>query len=260
MQEFLGKVALVTGGTSGIGKATVLQLARAGTHVVFTGRRAAEGKQVADEAQNAGARYGVRSVFIQGDVTDESHIKQAVEAAASINGRLNFALNNAGLENVGVPTVEATAEEYKRVFDVNVLGVLLSMKHEIRAMLRSTDAGGGSIVNVTSVASVIGMPSAGIYIASKHAVTGLTKSAALEVAKQNIRINAVAPAAIETPMLDRFTGNRSPDAVNWLTGLHPIGRLGKTDEIASPVMFLFSNAASFITGSNMMVDGGFTAQ
>jgi NAD(P)-dependent dehydrogenase (short-subunit alcohol dehydrogenase family) len=132
--------------------------------------------------------------------------------------------------------------------------VLLSLKHEIPAMLK---AGGGSIVNNASIAGRIGMAGAGVYIASKHAVLGLTKSAAMETAKQNIRVNSVSPAAIETAMFDRFTGNRNPDAVGYMTSLHPIGRTGRSSEIAGPVLFLFSDAASFITGHDLLVDGGF---
>lgn len=257
MNGLSGKAALVTGGTSGIGKATVLALAAAGTHVVFTGRRAAEGAAVAEEATRRGSAHGVKAKFVRGDVTDERHLEDAVGEAAALRGRLDFAFNNAGVELMGSPTIEANADDFRRVFDINVLGVLLAMKHEIRAMLKG---GGGSIVNTSSIAGQIGMPGAGIYIASKHAVNGLTKSAALEVAKHNIRVNTVSPAAIETDMMDRFTGGRAPEALSWLTSLHPIGRTGKPEEIAHPVLFLLSDAASFITGQDLLVDGAFTAQ
>lgn len=248
-----GKTALVTGGTGGIGRVTAIALAREGVNVVITGRRADEGAKAAAEI----AAFGVKSRFVQGDITDEAHVKSAVDAAVTLvsgaGGGLHFAFNNAGVEVMG-PIVEASVEQYRKCFDINVLGVLLSLKHEIPAMLK---AGGGSIVNNASIAGRIGMPGAGVYIASKHAVIGLTKTAAMETAKQNIRVNSVSPAAIETDMFDRFTGNRNPDAMSQFTAMHPIGRTGRPSEIASPVLFLFSDAASFITGHDLLVDGGF---
>lgn len=250
------KVALVTGGTSGIGKVTALALAAHGVHVVLTGRRAAEGNAAAAEAIRAGAAHGAKALFVQGDITDEAHIEKAVAAAVGIQGKLDFAFNNAGVEISGVPTVDATPADYRRVFDINVLGVLLSMKHEIRAMRAG---GGGSIVNNCSVAGSIGAAGMGIYMASKHAVHGLTKSAALEVATENIRINSVSPAVIETPMADRLLGHGDADRVAYMLGRHPVGRFGKPEEIAAPVLFLFSNGASFMTGTDIAVDGGLLA-
>lgn len=255
MFDLKGRTALITGGTSGIGAATALAAASAGANVVITGRRVQEGERIAEQIR---AR-GVKGQFVQGDVTDERSIERAVEQAVKLGGRLDLAFNNAGIELAGVNTADGTAEQYRRVFDINVLGVLLSMKHEIRAMLagsRSDTA--ASIVNNASVAGSVGMPGAGVYIASKHAVLGLTKSAALEVAAQGIRINAVSPAAIDTPMFDRFTGDRNPDALNYMTSLHPIGRIGKPEEIANAVLFLFSSASSFMTGHDLKVDGGLT--
>ncbi len=252
MRNLQGKTALITGGTSGIGRATATALAEAGVNVVITGRRAPEGEAVVAELKNR----GVKAAFVKGDVTDEAHVKNAVETAVGLGGGLHFAFNNAGVEVTG-PIVEATVDQYRRCFDVNVLGVLLSLKHQIPAMLKNPGGGGGSIVNNASIAGRIGMAGAGVYIASKHAVIGLTKTAAMEVAKQNIRVNSVSPAAIETAMFDRFTGNRNPDALSYMTGLHPIGRTGLPHEIAAPVLFLFSDDASFITGHDLLVDGGF---
>jgi NAD(P)-dependent dehydrogenase (short-subunit alcohol dehydrogenase family) len=253
--DLAGRVALITGGTSGIGRVTALALAAAGTHVVITGRREEEGRAVAKEAADRGAEHGVKAFFVRGDVTDEKHVEAAVQAAVGINGTLNFALNNAGVELGGTPTVEATAEQYHKVMDINVLGVLLSMKHELRAM---AGVAGASIVNISSIAGSVGMAGGGIYAASKHAVLGLTKAAALEVAGKGIRVNAVSPGGIDTDMLDRFTGGKSAEAMAWMNSMHPLGRIGTSDEVANAVLFLFSSASSFMTGHDLKVDGGFT--
>ncbi len=242
---------LVTGGTSGIGEATALALAAAGAHVALTGRRVKEGEAVAERVRAA----GVKGVFIQGDATKEADIARFVSGAAGLTGALHGAFNNAGVELMGVNIADTTEAQYRQVFDVNVLGVLLSMKHEFPALLKSD---GGAIVNNASIAGRIGMAGVSVYIASKHAVIGLTKCAAMEGAGQKIRVNSVSPAAIETPMMDRFTGNRDPEALKYMQGLHPIGRFGKPEEIASAVLFLLSDAASFITGHDLLVDGGFT--
>jgi NAD(P)-dependent dehydrogenase (short-subunit alcohol dehydrogenase family) len=254
---FKGKTALVTGGTSGIGKTTALALAKQGANVVLTGRRAPEGEAVA----KAVSALGVKGVFVQGDVTNEGHIVEAVKTAVNLGGSsgLSFAFNNAGIELGGVSVAESTVEQYRQVFDINVLGVLLSLKHQIRAMLANDGGKGrGTIVNTSSIAGSIGMANTSVYIGSKHAVNGITKTAALEVAKNNIRINTVSPAAIDTEMLTRFTGGNSPDAMEWMKSVHPIGRIGTTDEIADPVLFLLSDASTFITGFDLRVDGGFT--
>jgi NAD(P)-dependent dehydrogenase (short-subunit alcohol dehydrogenase family) len=247
-----GRTYLITGGTSGIGRATALALAAHGAHVVVTGRRQPEGEAVAAEV----AARGVRSLFVRGDVTDEAHHRAAVAAAQSITGNLHGAFNNAGVELAGVSVADSTPEQYRHVFDINVLGLMLSMKHQIPALLK---AGGGSIVNNASVAGSVAMPGAGVYCASKHAVLGFTKAAALELAKQRVRVNAVSPGAVETPMLDRFTGNRHPDAIGFLTSMHPVGRLGRPEEIAATVLFLLSDDAAFITGADIKIDGGLTS-
>lgn len=245
------KVALVTGGTSGIGKTTALAFAREGARVVLAGRREKEGAEVVAEIQAGGGA----AAFFRADVSRDAEVKAMVDFVLTTCGRLDIAFNNAGVEWAG-PLDQATEEEYRRVFDINVWGVLNCMRHEIAAM-QKTD--GGSIVNTSSIAGHIGMAQVSIYTASKHAVEGLTKSVALEVAKQNIRVNAVAPAAIETPMLDRFAGTEG-EMREYLKSLHPIGRTGTSEEIADAVVFLSSDRAGFITGESLKLDGGFTAQ
>ena len=247
-------VAFITGGTSGIGAATAIEFARRGANVVLTGRRKEEGEKVAAEARS----HGVQALFVQGDVSKDADVRRMVDEALKITGRIDFAFNNAGVEgHFGTPLIEHDEESYRHIFDINVLGVLHAMKHEIRAMLKS---GGGSIVNTSSVAGSVGMPGASVYVASKHAVNGLSKSAALEYAKQGIRINTVSPAAIDTPMLDRFTGGTESDFHKQLSAMHPIGRTGRPEEIAKAAVWLLTSEASFVTGTDLLVDGGFTAQ
>lgn len=249
-----GKVAFITGGTSGIGAETALEFARRGADVVLTGRRKEEGEQVAASVR----KHGVRGVFVQGDVSKDADVRRMVEEALKFTGRIDFAFNNAGVEgNFGTPLIEHTEESYRHIFDINVLGVLNAMKYEIRAMVR---AGGGSIVNTSSVAGSVGLPGASVYVASKHAVNGLSKVAALEYAKQGVRVNTVSPAAIETPMLDRFTGGDGSDFHKQLAGMHPIGRTGRPEEVAKAAVWLLTSEASFVTGTDLLVDGGFTAQ
>jgi len=256
MTTLTGKVALVTGGTSGIGKATAIAFAQAGAKVVVAGRRQAEGEAVVDKIRMGGGE----SIFVKTDVSDEAQIKTLIESAIATYGRLDLAFNNAGVEGeFGISTAEQTPEHYQQVFDINVKGVLLSMKHEIAAMLAS---GGGAIVNTASVASTIGLPGVGIYVASKHAVLGLTRSAALEYAQQGIRINAISPGSVETEMLQRATGDPAEASAGrtFLKNLHPIGRFATPEEIAATVVFLVSSDAAFVTGANLLADGGWTAQ
>ena len=255
MQSSLkNKVVLITGGTSGIGRATALSLGKAGAHVVITGRRAKEGEAVAAEVRT----LGVKSAFVQGDVSKDADVKRFVDAAVKLGGRLDAAFNNAGIEgHTGKTTHEQSEENFHQVFDINVKGVLLSMKHEIEAMLKT---GGGTIVNNASVAGSQGFAGMSVYVASKHAVIGLTRSAALEYAKQNIRVNAVSPAAIRTEMFDRFAGGPGSEFDTHMAAMHPVGRVGEAHEIAGPVLFLLSDEASFMTGHDLLVDGGFTVQ
>jgi len=246
-----GKVALVTGGTSGIGKTTAIEFARAGAKVVLTGRREKEGAQVVDEIK----KFGGDAAFVRADVAKDADVKAMVDFTVGKYGRLDIAFNNAGVEWTG-PLDQATEAEYRRVFDINVWGVLNSMRHEIPVLLKN---GGGAIVNNSSVAGHVGFGQVSVYIASKHAVEGLTKSVALEFAKQNIRINAVAPGVIATDMLDRFAGKEG-EMRDSLTSIIPVGRIGAGEEIAAAVLYLCSDDAKFTTGTSLVVDGGYLAQ
>jgi len=247
------KVAVVTGGTSGIGKAAALALAMAGAKVVVAGRRQDEGQAVVKAIESAGGQ----ALFVKTDVSREADVKALVDKTVAKFGRLDFAFNNAGVEGTaGVTTDKQTEENYRHTFDINVLGLLLTMKHEIPAILKN----GGAIVNTSSVVGQIGMPGFGVYTASKHAVNGLTRSAALEYAKQGVRVNAVAFGTIQTPMVDRMVGEAKTNNTqrDWLAGLHPVGRLGTVEEAAQAVIALLENP--FITGAVLSVDGGWTAQ
>ena len=252
MKEFQGKVALVTGGTSGIGRAAAIAYAREGANVVVAGRRVTEG----EETVRLVRAQGREAMFVPTDVAREAHVKNLIGRTLEQFGRLDFAFNNAGIEQVPTPFLEQTVETFDEVMDINVKGVWLSMKYEIPAMLKT---GGGSIVNTSSGLGVIGMPGIEIYVASKHAVIGLTKSAALEFGKQGIRVNAVLPAAIDTEMFERFAGEK-PELRAHVAALHPIGRIGKSEEIADAAIWLSSSRSSFVTGHSLLVDGGFTAQ
>jgi NAD(P)-dependent dehydrogenase (short-subunit alcohol dehydrogenase family) len=248
-KTFSGKVALVTGGTSGIGKTTAIEFARAGAKVVLTGRREKEGAQVVAEIK----KLGGEAAFVRADVAKDADVKRMVDFTIEKFGRLDIAFNNAGVEWKG-PLNQATEAEYRRIFDVNVWGVLNSMRHEIPVMLKN---GGGAIVNTSSVAGHVGLAQVSVYIASKHAVEGLTKSVALEFAKQNIRINAIAPGVIATEMWDRFAGEEMRDQV---TSIIPMARIGASEEIAAAVLYLCSDNAKFTTGTSLVVDGGFISQ
>ncbi len=252
MKEFEGKVALVTGGGSGIGRATALAFARDSARVVIGNRNVQRGEETVSMIRAAGGTASFRRT----DVLVAADIEALVKHAVSEYGGLDLAFNNAGIEGEPRPLAEQTEANYDAVMDINVKGVWLSMKYEIPRML---DQGGGAIVNCASVAGVIGFPGIGIYSASKHAVIGLTKAAALEYSAQGIRVNAVNPAVIDTEMVDRLA-----DGMNMkkddLTTFHPIGRLGRVEEVAEAVLWLCSEKASFVTGHSLMVDGGFTAR
>ncbi|RJF86848.1 glucose 1-dehydrogenase [Oleomonas cavernae] len=240
-------VVLITGALTGIGRATALAFAREGARLVVSGRRDDAGEALAAELRGLGAE----AEFIRADVRNEDEVRDLVDRTVARFGRLDAAVNNAGTEGQPGPVVEQTAESYAATFDTNVLGTLLGMKHALRVMLAQ---GHGSIVNVSSVLGRIGAPGASVYTASKHAVEGLTKSAALEVAGTGVRINAVAPGPIETGMLNRFVGNEENKA-GLLAGI-PAGRAGTADEIAQTIVFLASAKAPFLTGQSVAVDGG----
>jgi NAD(P)-dependent dehydrogenase (short-subunit alcohol dehydrogenase family) len=247
-----GKVALVTGGTSGIGRATAIAYAQQQAKVVVVGRRMDEGEETVRLIQEAGGE----AIFVQADVTKEADVEAMVDKAVSVFGRLDIAFNNAGTVGENPSLIEQPEAEYDRIMNVNVKGVWLSMKYEIAQMLKQ---GSGAIVNTASANGVVALPSVPLYTASKHAVVGLTKAAALQYAKVGIRINVVAPAAIETDMFEAATGGQD-EAKAYMASLHPIGRVGQPVEVANAVLFLSSDMASFITGETLMVDGGYVAQ
>jgi NAD(P)-dependent dehydrogenase (short-subunit alcohol dehydrogenase family) len=252
MKEFESKVALVTGGASGIGRATALAFAREGARVVIGNRNIERGEETVSMIRDAGGTASFRRT----DVLVAADIEALVDHAINEYGGLDLAFNNAGTEGNPRPLIEQTEADYDAVMDINVKGVWLSMKYEIPRML---ERGGGAIVNCSSVAGLVGFPGFGIYVASKHAVIGLTKTAALEYSAQGIRINAVNPAVIDTEMVDRFTeaiGSSKED----LVPLHPIGRIGQVKEVADAVLWLCSGRSSFVTGHSLLVDGGFTAR
>jgi NAD(P)-dependent dehydrogenase (short-subunit alcohol dehydrogenase family) len=244
------QVVLITGALTGIGRATALAFAREGASLVVSGRREEAGRALAAELRTS----GVEAEFIRADVRHEEDVRALVDQTVARFGRLDVAVNNAGTEGTPGPLTEQTAESYAAVFDTNVLGVLLSLKHELRVM---QSQGHGAIVNLSSVVGKKGFAGVAVYTASKHAVEGLTKTAALEAAAFGVRVNAVAPGPIETEMLDRFTGDGEGKA--GLVSLIPAKRAGTADEIAQTIVFLASDKAAFLTGQSVAVDGGMLA-
>jgi NAD(P)-dependent dehydrogenase (short-subunit alcohol dehydrogenase family) len=243
-------VVLITGALTGIGRATALAFAKDGAQIVASGRREAEGKALEAELRSLGAE----AAFIRADVHHEDDVRSLIDQTVTRFGRIDAAVNAAGTEGQPGPVTEQTPESYAATFDTNVLGTLLSMKHELRVMLAQ---GSGSIINISSTYGHEGGAGASVYVGSKHAVEGMTKSAALEAASSGVRINAVAPGPTETGMLNRFTGTAEKKAA--LVKTVPLGRVGDPADIARAAVFLASEKASFITGQILTVDGGKTA-
>jgi NAD(P)-dependent dehydrogenase (short-subunit alcohol dehydrogenase family) len=244
-------VVLITGALTGIGRATSLAFARDGARVVVSGRHDDEGQKLAAELRN----LGTEAEFLRTDVRHEEEVKNLVEKTIARFRRLDIAVNNAGTEGSLGSAADVTTENYRAIFDTNVLGVLLTMKYEIRAMLRQ---GSGSIVNISSAYGKVGGPGAAVYVGSKHAVEGITKSAALELAGTGVRVNIVGPGPVETGMFNRFAQTKENKA-NFLDSQVPNKRIGTPDEIANAIVFISSDKASYIVGASLAVDGGMTA-
>ena len=240
-------VVLITGALAGIGRATALAFGQAGARVVVSGRRKEPGLALEAELRKLGAE----AEFIHADVRHEDDVRSMVDQTVERFGRLDVAVNNAGTEGQKGPITDQSAESYTATFDTNVLAVLLCLKHELRVMSAQKS---GSIINISSTFGRIGAPGASLYVASKHAVEGLTKSAALEGAPFGVRVNVVAPGPIETEMLARFAGSNEQKA-NFAAGV-PLKRLGRPEEIAEAILFVASDKASFISGASIPVNGG----
>jgi NAD(P)-dependent dehydrogenase (short-subunit alcohol dehydrogenase family) len=249
-RKMVNQVVLITGALTGIGRAAAVAFARAGHRVVVSGRHMEQGETLAAELRT----LGTEAKFIAADVRREDDVRDLVDQTVAHFGRLDAAINNAGTEGKPGAVTDQTAESYAATFDTNVLGTLLSMKHALRVMQAQ---GSGSIVNISSTYGHEGASGASVYVGSKHAVEGMTKSAALEAASFGVRVNAVAPGPTETGMLNRFTGSADRKAA-LLSGV-PLGRIGQPEEIARAIVFLASDQASFVTGQVLTADGGKTA-
>src|SRR5215467_13914028 len=247
-KDLENKVALITGGTSGIGRETAVLFAKNGAKVVFTGRREAEGNETLGLVRAAGGD----GLFLRSDVSKSADVQSIVQKTVEKYGRLDVAFNNAGVEGQWMPLVDHTEEAWDYVHNINLKGLWLCLKHEIKQMLKQGH--GGAIVNMSSVAGLMGYAGAAIYVASKHGVIGLTKCAAIECSKAGIRVNAVCPAVIETPMADRAFAD--PDVSKFVLSQHPLGRFGKPVEVAEAVLWLCSDKSSFTTGQYIAIDGG----
>jgi NAD(P)-dependent dehydrogenase (short-subunit alcohol dehydrogenase family) len=251
MADFQGKVAVVTGGSSGIGLATVQAFAAKGARVVIAD------VQEGDPAAQVVKQSNGDAIFVKTDVSKTQDVQAMVNAAVQTYGRLDYAVNNAGIGGAQATTGDYTEEEWNRVIGVNLTGAWLCMKYEIQQMFRH---GGGAIVNMASILGWVGFANAPAYVAAKHGLIGLTKTAAVEYATQNIRVNAVCPAFIYTPLLESAGMSEGSETYNMIANLHPMKRLGKPQEVADLVLWLCSDEASFVTGSAYLVDGGYVAQ
>ncbi|MFD1950816.1 SDR family NAD(P)-dependent oxidoreductase [Sphingomonas arantia] len=245
--RFTGKVAFVTGAASGIGRATAVAFAAEGARVAILDRSEAALGDTADAIRRADGAV----LVIACDVAQPEQVEAAVGRVVETFGRLDIAFNNAGVENKAAPVADIALDEWDRILDINLRGTFVCMKHELAQMVRQ---GGGVIVNTSSGAGVRGVAGGAAYAASKHAIIGLTKSAALDYARQNIRVNAVLPGNIETPMMDRFTGGDIQKAID----LEPVGRLGRPEEIADAVLWMSADLGAFVTGAAISVDGGWS--
>ncbi|PDW01957.1 SDR family oxidoreductase [Candidatus Viridilinea mediisalina] len=248
MAQFMSKVALVTGGASGIGRATVLAFAQHGAKVVVADMDEAGGNETVALARAA----NTDALFVRTDVSQAAQVQALIAAAVEQFGRIDFALNNAGIAGNQALLADYPEESWDRVIDINLKGVWLCMKYELQQMLKQ---GGGVIVNTSSTAGQSGSRGVAAYVASKHGVVGLTKAAALEYARKNIRVNAILPGTIHTPLIDTFTGG-DDRIMQQFVEAEPIGRLGRPEEAANAVIWLCSDGASFVTGATLAVDGG----
>lgn len=251
MQNFTDKVAMITGASAGIGKATAIAFAKAGAKVVVADINQKDGEAVVNEITQAGGT----AMFVPCDVTNDQQVMSLVDATIEAYGKLDIAFNNAGIEIEQSKLADGEESVFDKIMDVNVKGVWRCMKYQIPAMLKN---GSGSIVNTASVAGLGAAPKMAIYSASKHAVIGLTKSAAVEYGKKGIRVNAVCPAVIDTEMFRR-AAEADPRKAEYVAGMHPVGRIGKVEEIAEAVMYLCSSNSGFTTGIALPVDGGHTS-
>jgi NAD(P)-dependent dehydrogenase (short-subunit alcohol dehydrogenase family) len=252
--SFAGKVAFVTGGGGGIGRAAALAFARAGANVAVADVSEKDNQETAGLVE----QHGGRALAVRCDVTKVDDVRLALDKTAQSFGRLDFAFNNAGIEPKNpAPTAEYSLDEWERIIEIDLRGVFLCMKYEIPLILKHGD--GGAIVNTSSGAGVIGIKGSPAYTAAKHGVIGLTRAAALDYAAQNIRINAVCPGYINTPMMDRFTGGTEAGRAKVISE-EPIGRMGRPEEIGEAVVFLCSESAGFVVGSAIVIDGGQTIQ
>jgi NAD(P)-dependent dehydrogenase (short-subunit alcohol dehydrogenase family) len=251
-KEFKDKVVIVTGASFGIGKATALAFAREGAKLVISDVRDEEGEQLAEQIR----KQGNECIYVHCDISKPAEVQNMVRETVDRFGRLDIAYNNAGIEGEMGFIADGSEENFDRVIGINLKGVWACMKYEIPEMLKNKK---GAIVNCSSIAGVVGSQRLPVYVASKHGVNGLTKNAALEYAGQGIRVNSVCPAGVHTPMLDRIVAT-SPGLEDQMNAMHPIGRVAQPEEIAEAVLYLCSDRASFVTGHELMVDGGFTAQ